>query len=133
MDYKEKKRFLTIHRNNIFKIQKLKAQLQKTKDALGVKGISYNSMPSSNGFTHEDLMIEKIDLEERITKLRVDNQRRKKTIESAIDKMEKKQFADIIDLYFLKGFDIVDVAVELGKHSRTIERNLKKAIEEIEL
>ena len=133
MSYNEKKKYLTIHRNTIFTIQRLRKQLQKTKDALGLRGISYTSMPKGHGLTQEDLTIEKIDLEERIGRLCEENRRRKKIIEKAAEKMENKKLACIVELYFLRGFDEIDISIEFGNHTRTIEKNIKKAIAQIEI
>lgn len=133
MDFKEKKKYLTVHRNCLFKITNLKKQLQKVKDSLEIKGISYSYTPKGNGLTLEELTIEKIDLEERIARLKEENRKRRKIIENALDKMENKKFAEIIDMYYLKGFDDIDISDKLRNHARTIEKNRKKAINQIEL
>ena len=83
--------------------------------------------------TLEELTIEKIDLEERIARLKEENRKRRKIIENALDKMENKKFAEIIDMYYLKGFDDIDISDKLRNHARTIEKNRKKAINQIEL
>lgn len=133
MDFKEKKKYLTIHRNSLFRINDLKKQLQKVKDSLELKGISYSYMPKGNSLTLEELTIEKIDLEERIAKLKEENRKRRKIIENAVDKMGNKKLAEIIDMYYLKGFDDIDISDKLRNHVRTIEKNRKKAIHQIEL
>lgn len=130
----KKERILNRYKNNVIRLNRLKDKLQTIVDSLDVKSIRYSDMPRGYGnLSPSDLMVEKLDLEERIEKLETLNHNMKIKILYAIEKLENDKHAAAIEMFYIDNLNKMDISDKLNCGLTTVKRYLKRGIDNIRL
>lgn len=131
-EYTLKKDILKDYKNRALKLRRLRNKLDLIN--LGAKSVSYSDMPRAySNVSQEDLIHDKLELEERIEKLATSIQKMKEQIVAAIDKLENDKHSASLEMYYIDLMNMFDISIELGVDVRTVKRYIKKAIIELDL
>ena len=133
-EFKRKQSILEQYQNNVRKLIRLRNKLNIIKSSLGVKSLRYTEVTSGGvAISHEDMIIEKIELEKRIEEL-VDYQtKQKKIIIDALDKLDNDKYSEVLEWHYFDLIPLPEIAMKMNRDKRTIERYLKRAIAKIDL
>jgi hypothetical protein len=82
--------------------------------------------------TKEDLIAEKIETEERIVKLKSRGRIIRREILDYIDDIEDENIAETLEMFFIDGLTLEDIADEKGYSTRYIATLYSKGIEMID-
>ena len=132
-DIKNKKRSLKRYRNNLACIGRLEAKLLLLDERIkSLRSPSYSDMPrGGTPITNEELISDKIDLENRIKRLKNKNIKIKNRILEEIDSLEDYRYCEVLEAYFIDCKSIADIAEEMGYTDRYIYDLYKEAIREL--
>jgi hypothetical protein len=101
----------------------LKMQLENAK------GVNISSMPrGSSPRTIEDMILDKIDLEKRIKRLKDKGHRLKDQILEEIDSLEDPRYCEVLEAYFIDCLSIAEISDKMGYNERYIYDLYKKAV-----
>jgi DNA-directed RNA polymerase specialized sigma24 family protein len=119
---KQKKRYLKRYRKNRACIYRLEAKLSNLEDRLtAIRTPNLTGMPrGGTPVAKEDLISDKIDLEERIKRLKVKSRDLKRAVWSEIDKLEDPRYCDVLEAYFIDCLSFEEIADELGYTERHV-------------
>lgn len=136
--YKEKtrkKRILKKYKKNRACVARLKNKLELVTSKVDSISSSKLSNVPKGGIkkTTADLANEKIDLERRIAKLEKSGQKLKENTYDLIDQILEPKLVEIMELLFIKCYEMDDVTDMLGLSKRQLFRNYELAIDSIEL
>ena len=128
-----KKRFMKRYRKNQALVRRLSEKLERITDRVTSVGFpSFSSMPrSSNHITNAELIHEKLELEERIERLKSRSEVIRHEIVDVIDTLEDTREADVLELYFLDGLDFYDIADELHYTMRHVRRLYRAGLDHV--
>lgn len=118
----KKKRSLKRYRKNLACIKRLEQKLVLLDDRLKtIKSPSLSGMPRGGvPVTVDDLMSDKMDLEDRIARLKAKSRDLKKAVYEEIDSLEDPRYCEILESHFIDGLSFEDIAESMGYTERHI-------------
>lgn len=130
-----KKKSLKRYRNNQNKIYRLEGKLALLDDRIKtIKSPTFSGMPRGGvPVTIDDLMSDKLDLEDRIKRLKDKGRDFKREICEEIDSLEDPRYCDVLELFFIDCMEFGDIAEELGYTERHVITLYSEAIEILSL
>jgi hypothetical protein len=119
-DIKNKKKFLKRYRKNLNCITRLEEKLNILTDRLeSAKSPNYSGMPrGSNPVDIADLISDKTDLENRISRLKNKGKVFKAEIFEAIDSLDDSRYCEVLEGFCIDCKSIDDIAEDMGYSSR---------------
>lgn len=120
----KKKRSLKRYKKNLACIERLEAKLDQVETRMtSVRSPRWSDMPrGGTPVTMEDLVTDKIELEERIDRLKRKSKKlRSETLEE-IDRVEDTRYADILEGFFIDCKTLEEIAKETGYTDRHVYR-----------
>lgn len=129
-EIERKKRSLKRYKKNLGCIDRLEEKLNLLDERIkSVKSPNYSGMPrGGTPVTIEDLLSDKIDLEERIKRLKVKSKRLKSEILEEIDSLEDPRYCEVLEAFFIDRLSIEDIAEKEGYTPRHIYRLYNEAV-----
>lgn len=127
---KHKKRFLKRYRKNIDCIARLENKLAALDDRItAIKSPNYSGMPRGGvPVTIDDLISDKMDLEDRIKRLKEKSRDLKRSVTEEIDSLEDPRYCEVLEAHFIDGLSFGEIAEELGYSERHIISLYSEAI-----
>lgn len=127
---KHKKRSLRRYRKNVECIERLERKLEILDERITtIKSPSLSGMPRGGvPVTIDDLLSDKMDLEDRIKRLKAKNRGLKKAVCEEIDSLEDSRYCEILEAHFIDGLSFGDIAEELGYTERRVIALYSEAI-----
>lgn len=134
-DTEHKKRYLKRYRKNVACVRRLEVKLRILDDRImSVKSPSFSGMPrGANPVTLDELLSDKFELEERITRLKNKGRKLKIEILETIDSLEDSKYCEILEAYFIDCQTIEDIAEDMGYTVRYVYDLYSTAINLISL
>lgn len=125
-----KKRSLIRYRKNLACIERLEKKLVLLDNRItGLKSPSLSGMPRGGvPVTIDDLMSDKLDLEERIGRLKAKSRDLKREVCEEIDSLEDPRYCEILEARFIDGQTFEDIAEDLGYTERRVIALYSEAI-----
>ena len=119
---KNKKRSLKRYRKNLACIKRLEDKLTLLDERIStIKSPSFSGMPRGGvPVTIDDLISDKLDLEDRIKRLKAKSRGLKNSVCEEIDSLEDPLQCEVLEAYFIECKSIGDIAEELGYTERHI-------------
>lgn len=132
---KTKKHFLQRYNKTLKLIERLKAKLLALDDRLtSVGSPSISDLPRcSSGKTSSDLILDKIELRDRINRLMLKAQEQKREIIEAIDELDDRRVAEVMESIYIEGLDMYDISDHTGYSIRHVYRLYIQGLDEIEV
>lgn len=129
-EIKKKKRSFKRYRYNLSCIVRLEEKLTLLDERLqSVRSPNMSGMPrGGTPVSNEELITDKIDLENRIKRLKVKNAKIKSDILEEIDTLEDPRYCEVLEAYFIECKSISDIAFDMGYSDRYIYDLYKDAI-----
>ena len=129
----KKKRFLKRYKRNIACIDRLKIKLKVLDEKIkSVKSPNYSGMPKGGiPVTVEDLLSDKLDLENRIARLKAKKSKLKNDVVEQIDNLDDTRYIDILEMFFIELMTFGEIAEELGYNERHVIRLYSEAIRQL--
>lgn len=126
----KKKKSLRRYRKNVACIERLEKKLVLLDDRItGLKSPNFSGMPRGGvPVTIDDLMSDKLDLEDRIKRLKEKSRDLKKSVCEEIDSLEDSRYCEILEAHFIDGLSFEDIAEELGYTERHVIKLYSEAI-----
>lgn len=111
-DIAYKKRYLRRYRNNVRCVSRLENKLyQLTQRIESVRTASLSGMPRGGvSVTIDELISDKIELEERIKRQRHKNKRIRSEILDVIDTLDDPRYCEVLEAYFIECLSISEIA-----------------------
>lgn len=127
---RNKKRFLKRYRKNLACIERLERKVKSLDDRIkNLKSPSLSGMPRGGvPVTTDDLLSDKMDLEERIARLKEKSRGLKREVCEEIDSLEDPRYCEILEAYFIDGVPMEDIAEDLGYTERHVTALYSEAI-----
>ena len=133
LEMANKKRFLKRYRKNlncIIRLEKKYAILQQKIN--GLKSSSFSSMPrGGQPVTMDDMITDKIDLENRIKRLKEKGKNLKREILEEIDSLDEPRYIAVLEGFFVDCLSMEDIAENEGytvRHVYSIYRDAIKTL-----
>ena len=125
-----KKRFLRRYRKNLACIDRLEKKLALLNERItSIKSPNFSGMPRGGvPVTIDDLMSDKMDLEDRIKRLKAKSRSIKSAVCEEIDSLEDPRYCEILEAHFIDGQSFEDIAEELGYTERRVIALYSEAI-----
>lgn len=130
-----KKASLKRYRNNVKCLRRLERKLDLLDDRIKtIKSPNFSGMPRGGvPVTIDDLMSDKLDLEDRIKRLRQKGRGLKRAIYEEIDSLEDPRFCEVLELFFIDCLEFADIADKLGYTERHVIALYSEAIKILSL
>ena len=127
---KHKKRSLRRYRNNIKCIERLERKLKLLDERITtIKSPNFSGMPRGGvPVTLDDLMSDKMDLEDRIKRLKAKSRDLKIEVWAEIDTLEDPRYCEILEGLFIDGLSFEDIADNMGYSERHTKHLYSEAI-----
>lgn len=127
---KHKKRSLKRYRKNIECIARLEKKLKLLDDRItSIKSPNFSGMPRGGiPVSIDDLISDKIDLEDRIKRLKAKSRDLKKAVWEEIDSLEDPRYCEVLESRFIDGLSFGDIADQLGYTERRVIALYSEAI-----
>lgn len=127
---KHKKRSLKRYRNNIKCIERLERKLVVLDERIKtIKSPNFSGMPRGGvPVTIDDLLSDKMDLEDRIKRLKAKSRDLKKAVCEEIDSLEDTRYCEVLEAHFIEGLSFEDIAEEMGYTERNVIKLYSEAI-----
>ena len=131
----KKKRSLKRYRKNLGCIERLEKKLAVTEERItAIKSPSFSGMPRGGvPVTIDDLMSDKMDLEDRIKRLKAKSRGLKRAVCEEIDSLEDSLHVEILEAFFIDGKSFADIAEDLGYTERHVISLYSEAIKILSL
>lgn len=128
-----KKQYLKRYKKNRALIDRLNDKIFFLDQRLvGIKSPGFSDMPrGGTPITKEDLIEEKLEIEERIRRLEEKGKKIKAEILDKIDELEDTRYVDILEDFFIKCKDFDIISEESGYTVRHVIRLYSEAIKSI--
>ena len=125
-----KKRFLKRYRKNVALIDRLKKKIESLDERMAsLRSPKMSDMPrGGTPVTIDDLIAEKIEIEQRIRRLEDKGRLIKVEILDRIDELEDPRYAEVLESFLIDCKDLDTIGEELGYTTRHIERLYSEAI-----
>lgn len=126
----KEKRFLRRYQKNLACIERLERKLALLNERItSIKSPNFSGMPRGGvPVTIDDLMSDKLDLEDRIERLKAKSRDLKRAVCDEIDTLEDPRYCEILEAYFIDGLSFGDIAEELGYTERRVIALYSEAI-----
>ena len=126
----KKKLSLKRYLKNLACIERLEKKLVIMENRItSLKSPSLSGMPRGGvPVTIDDLMSDKMDLEDRIKRLKAKSRELKKAVCEEIDSLEDPRYCEVLEAYFIDGLSFDDIAEELGYTERHVIKLYSEAI-----
>lgn len=126
----KKKQFLRRYRKNVACIERLEKKLVLLDERItGLRSPNLSGMPRGGvPVTIDDLMSDKIDLEDRIKRLKAKSRDLKKAVYEEIDSLEDSRYCEVLEAHFIDGLSFEDIAEEMGYTERNVIKLYSEAI-----
>lgn len=133
--YKKKKAFLKRYRKTTALIRRLIEKASRLEDRLtSVGSPSISDLPrGGTPLTSSDLILEKLELEERIERLKKKAQDQKHEILEAIDTLDDSRMAEVLEAHYIDCLDMTEIAEQSGYTVRHTYRLYTLALEAIDI
>ena len=133
MAIEKKKKFLKRYKRNNACIDRLKIKLQVLDEKIkAVKSPNYSGMPrGSVPVTIEDLLSDKLDLENRIERLTVKKSDLKNKVLEEIDNLDDERYIEVLESFFIDCKAFWEIAEAMGYQERHVIRLYSQAIREL--
>lgn len=134
-EIEKKKRSLKRYKKNLACISRLEGKLALLdKRIKSVKSPSLSGMPRGGvPVTVEDLIADKIELEERIKRLKRKSNSLKSHILEEIDSLEDPRYCEILEAFFIECLSLDDIADKEGYTVRHVYRLYSEAVTQLAL
>ena len=129
----KKKRFLKRYKRNNACIGRLKIKLLVLTERIeSVKSPNMSGMPrGSVPVSIEELLSDKMDLENRIARLQAKRSSLKQKVLEEIDNLEDTRYIDILEMFFIDCMSFTEIAEAIGYSERHVVRLYTKAIKKL--
>lgn len=119
---KHKKRSLKRYRKNIACICRLEDKLLSLNDRItAIRSPNLDGMPrGGTPVDINDLISDKMDLEERIRRLKAKSRDLKNAVCEEIDSLEDTRYCEILEAHFIDGLTFEEIAEETGYTERHV-------------
>lgn len=126
----KKKQSLKRYRKNVACIERLEKKLVLLDERItSIRSPSFSDMPRGGvPVTIDDLMSDKIDLEDRIKRLKAKSRDLKNAVCEEIDSLEDPRYCEILEAHFIDGLSFEDIAEEMGYTERNVIKLYSEAI-----
>lgn len=126
----KKKRSLKRYRKNIACIERLERKLVLLDERItSIKSPNFSGMPRGGvPVTIDDLISDKMDLEDRINRLKKKSRDLKREVCEEIDLLEDSIDCEILEAFFIGGLSFEEIAEELGYSERRVIARYSEAI-----
>ena len=126
----DKKRYLRRYRKNLSCIARLEEKLNLLEVRLSSpRSPNLSGMPrGGTPVTTSDLIADKIELEERIARLREKSKILKREILEEIDSLEDPRYCEVLEAYFIDGYTLEQIAEKECYTDRHVFRLYSEAI-----
>lgn len=127
---KKKKRSLKRYLKNIACIERLEKKLVLLDDRItSLRSPSLSGMPRGGvPVTIDDLLSDKLDLEDRIKRLKTKSRDLKIAVCEEIDSLEDPRYCEILEAHFIDGLSFEDIAEDMGYTERNVIKLYSEAI-----
>ena len=117
-----KKRSLRRYLKSIECIERLENKRVRIDERItSIKSPSYSGMPRGGvPVTIDELISDKMDLEDRIKRLKAKSRDLKNAVCEEIDSLEDSRYCEILEAHFIDGLSFDDIAEEMGYSERHI-------------
>ena len=125
-----KKRYLRRYKNNLSCIARLEEKLKLLENRLSSPGSpKLSGMPrGGTPITMADLTADKIELEQRIARLKEKSKILKREILEEIDSLEDPRYCEVLEAYFIDGYTLEQIAEKECYTDRHVFRLYSEAI-----
>ncbi len=132
---KDKKHFLQRYRKTLKLIERLEVKLAALDDRLTEVGSpSISDLPRcSSGKTSSDLILDKIELQDRINKLVQKSKAQRREIIEAIDELDDRRVAEVMESVYIDGLDMYDISDSTGYSIRHVYRLYLQGLDAIKV
>ncbi len=132
-EIKLKKRSLKRYRNNLACIDRLEKKIILLDERLtSLRSTNFSGMPrGGTPVTIDDLLSDKVDLENRVKRLKEKNKPIKAKILEEIDSLEDFRYCEVLEAYFIECKSIADIAEEMCYTDRYVYDLYKEAVREL--
>ena len=129
-DQERKKRYLKRYRKNCMLIERLKEKRDNLDGRIvGLKSPGLSDMPrGGTPISKEDLIAEKLEIEERIDRLTTKGKCYKSEILDRIDELDDPRYAEILESFFIGCKDFGEIAEDNNYTVRHVIRLYSEAI-----
>ena len=123
------------YKKNLACIARLEEKLTLLDDRLtSVKSPSLSGMPrGGTPVTSDDLIADKMELEERIRRLKEKGKAIKKEILNAIDDLSDPRFSGVLEAYFIDDLSFSEIAHDLNYSEKSVIRIYSQGIRALNL
>ena len=130
-----KKRYLKRYRKTLALIDRLKSKVVILEDRIGSpRSPNLSGMPrGGNPITDEDLIADKLEIEDRISRLEIKASKYKKEILDVIDELDDPRYAEVLESYFIRLKDFETIAEENNYTTRHVARLYREGIDNVSL
>lgn len=130
-----KKRFLKRYKKNLANIDRLKIKIEKLDERLqNLRSPILSDMPrGGTPISKDDILQDKIDLEERIRRFEKKGATYKREIIDAIDELDDTRYAEILESFCIDCKSLEDIAKEMDYTDRHIKRLYSEAILSVDI
>lgn len=134
-EIEKKKRSLKRYKKNLACIGRLEDKLALLDERIkSVKTPSLSGMPrGGTPITSADLIADKIELEERIERLKRKKSDLKRQILEEIDSLEDPRYCEILEAFFIDCLSLDDIADQEGYTVRHVYRLYSEAVTQLAL
>ena len=134
MEIQTKKKWLYRYRDNKLKIKRLENKLKEIDSRMkSPRSVTFSNMPKGERITVEDFISEKEDLEKRIVLQKKKGLVYRQEIVAVIDEMENSKYAEVLELWFIDGYNADEIAEAMGYSTRYIFSLYSKALDQIDI
>lgn len=128
-EIESKKRSLKRYKKNKALIDRLENKLASIEDRLSLQSPRLTDMPrGGRPITTEDLIADKIELEERLSRLKEKGRVLRSEILEEIDNLEDPRYAEILESFFIDGYSLEETADLIGYGRRHVYRLYSEAV-----
>lgn len=132
-EIEKKKRFLKRYRKNVACIDRLEGKLTLLDERIKtVRSPNYSGMPrGGTPVTVADLLSDKVDLENRIKRLKEKGKKLKVEILDEIDSLEDPRYCEVLEAYCIDCMSMDEISEEMGYTTRWIYDLYSEAVNEL--
>ena len=129
-EHEKKKTWLKRYRKNQALLDRLEEKLEKIDAKLyRLRSPSYSGMPrGGTAVTVEELLSDKVEMEERINKKAQEGKRIKKEILAKLDELEDPRHVEVLELFCIERKGFPEISDETGYTVRHVIRLYSEAI-----
>ena len=129
-EIERKKRSLKRYKKNIALVNRLEEKLALLDERIkSVRSPNLSGMPrGGTPVTVADLLSDKVELEERLTRQKAKSKDLKREVLEEIDSLEDIRYAEILEAFFIDGISLEDIADSQGYTVRHVYRLYSEAV-----